>query len=595
VFEYLRPVGAAALVAVIGTLIMRDVAQRAGAVAPPRADRWGADAIPLLGGVALLCATFGVTFLLTPFSGAVSLIPLAVAGAGAFLIGLIDDLVPIKPASKLTGQIAVGCGVVALGLNVPWTGSSAIDALITLAWFVAITNAFNLLDNMDGLCAGVAAIAAVAVCARVADPGAPAFIFAASLAGASLGFLLFNFRPASIFMGDSGSLFLGASLAVLSLEPRAPDMRMPAALVAPVLLVLIPIFDTLFVILSRELSAKRVATGGRDHTSHRLVALGLSERQAVLLFYTVAAAGGTAAVALERARPREAGAVIGLLIVVLVLLAVHLGRVRIYGDDFAALKDKAFTPLLMEMTYKRRVFEVLLDLVLVAVAYYGAYIIRFDDQFPDQYNLFVTSLPVVIACQLVSFFVAGVYRGVWHYFTGSDVLTYVKGVALGTVSSILALLYLYRFVGYSRTVFIVDAMALVILLTASRYSFRLVGDLSNKRRPGTYRVAIYGAGEGGVMLVRELRRNPRYEYVVVGFIDDDNSKAGKRLAGLPVFGGVDRLPRLIAERALDLVIISTDKLEPARLARLQQICFESGTGLLQFDFRLRPMGVPAAL
>ena len=392
-------------------------------------------------------------------------------------------------------------------------------------------------------------------------------------------------------MGDSGSLLLGASLALLTLDPgpRAHTSIL-AAIAVPVLVLLIPIFDTVFVTLFRRLALRPAAVGGRDHTSHRLVALGFSDRQAVLLLYALAAAAGGAAVALDRANVREANVVIGLLLVVLTLMGVQLARVRVYGnDDLAVLKGKAFTPLLLDIAYKRRVFEVLLDFGLVTLAYYGAYVIRFDQQFPRNHELFVASLPIVIACQLASFFIAGVYRGVWHYFSGADVLTYVKAVALGSVTSLLALLYLYRFVGYSRSVFLIDAMALLLLVVGSRYSFRLISDMTARRRPGTYRVLIYGAGEGGALLLNELRRNPRYDYQVVGFIDDDGSKSGKRLAGLPVFGGLDRLARVIGQHTIDLIIVSTEKLDPDRMRQVHATCYESGTGLLQFDFRLRPL------
>jgi UDP-GlcNAc:undecaprenyl-phosphate/decaprenyl-phosphate GlcNAc-1-phosphate transferase len=588
---FAKPFLAAAAAAVIVTPIVRAVAVRLGALAAPRRDRWHRRPVPLLGGAAICLSVLAVAAALIPLSGLRALAPVVLAGAGVFAVGAVDDWLHIKPASKLTGQIFVGCFAIVAGVSSRWTGSPAIDALISLAWFVGITNAFNLIDNMDGLCAGVATIAALSICASAADPTAPAFIYSAALAGVCLGFLAFNFSPASIFMGDSGSLFVGATLALLSLDPRPELYHGPlAALAVPVLLLLVPIFDTVFVTVSRGLASRSAAVGGRDHTSHRLVALGFSERQAVVLLYGLAATAGGVAVALERARVREANIVMGLLLVVLTLLGVQLARVRVYGDaDFSALRDKAFTPILIEMTYKRRVFEVLLDLALVTLAYYGAYVIRFDPKFTDDYGLFVASLPVVIACQLSSFFVAGVYRGVWRYFSGADVLTYVKAVALGSVTSVLALLYLYRFVGYSRSVFLIDAMALLLLLVGSRYSFRLVSDLTARRRPGTYRVIVYGAGEGGALLVGELLRNQRYDYQVLGFIDDDDSKVGKRLAGLQVFGGIERLTKVIAEHAVDLVIISTEKVAPGRIDRLQRICFESGTGILQFDFRLRPL------
>jgi UDP-GlcNAc:undecaprenyl-phosphate GlcNAc-1-phosphate transferase len=587
----LAPFVTALLTGAIATFVLRSVARRQGLLSPPQPDRWHPRPTPLLGGIALWLVSLATTAALLPVEAWPRLLPILCAATGAFALGLIDDFARIKPATKLTGQIAVGCITIVSGWSVGAVSSPAIDALISLAWFVAIVNAFNLLDNMDGLCAGVAAIAAVGTCVAVNDPSAWEFVFSAALAGACLGFLVFNYHPASIFMGDSGSLFIGGSLAVLTSLPSGGRPSGPlAAMTAPVLLLLIPLFDTLFVALSRRLALRSASVGGRDHTSHRLVALGFSERQAVLLLWGLAAVSGGAAVGLERAHVREANLVVGLLVIGLALLATHLAKVRVYdGSDFAMLRDKTFTPLLVEFTYKRRVFEVLLDLGLVIVAYYGSYVIRFDRDLPQYYDLFVASLPIVIACQLLSFFAVGVYRGLWRFLTAGDLLTYVKAVALGTVSSVIMLVYLYRFSGYSRSVFIIYAMALLLLLAASRYSFRLIGEMANRRRPGTQRVAIYGAGEGGALLVRELWRNPRYDYRIIGFFDDDLSKAGKRLDGLPVFGGIDRIPAMVVECAIDSLIVSTRKLDPARLDQLRRICYESGTGLMQFDFELKPL------
>ena len=574
------------------TPLLKRLAMRTTAVARPAQDRWHTRSTPLLGGIGMWIATVAVTFALTGTSSWPSLLPLLLAATGACVLGVVDDLIQIKPATKLTGQIVIGCGAVVLGVGATWSGSPTLDALLTLAWLVAIANAFNLLDNMDGLCAGVAAIGAAFVALSLSGSWSPALIYAAALAGACVGFLVFNFHPASIFMGDSGSLFIGTSLGMLALsETRVGHPSgFLAALAVPVLLLLIPIFDVIFVTLSRRLSARPATTGGRDHTSHRLVAMGFSERQAVLLLYTLAATGGAAAMALDKAQVREGQMLAGLLTVGLALLAVHMARVRVYdGADFVRLRDRAFTPLLIEFTHKRRIFEVLLDLALIVLAYYGAYVIRFDRDLPQYHALFLNSLPIVICCQLISFFAVGVYRGVWHYFTSTDLFTFVKAVVLGAVTSILSLLYLYRFVGYSRSVFLIDAMALLLLMAASRYSFRLVSDLAARGRPGKYRVIVYGAGEAGALLVGEVQKNPRFDYHVIGFIDDDPSKAGKRLAGLPVLGGIDEVADAIARHGVDLVVVSTAKLAPTRMHDLQSVCFVSGTGVLQFEFALRPV------
>jgi len=313
----------------------------------------------------------------------------------------------------------------------------------------------------------------------------------------------------------------------------------------------------------------------------------------VLLLYQLSAVGGALAVALRLARLPETPVVLGLLLLVVGLMGIHLARVKVYGngEDFSLLRDQPYTPLLIEMTYKRRVFEVLLDLALVTFSYYTAYVIRFDTQFDEYYDLLVRSLPIVIAVQLVSFFVVGVYRPVWRYFSASDITTYLRGVLAGTVTSVLVLLYLYRFEGYSRGVFIIYAMMLGVLLVGSRASFRILADVASRHGVGANGAIICGAGDRGALLVRELRNNPRYEFRAVCFVDDDPSKQGRRIMGVSVAGGIDDLDAAIRSYEASVVIVSTDQLRRERLDEIRRVCARHETRLLHLDFQLREIDV----
>jgi UDP-GlcNAc:undecaprenyl-phosphate/decaprenyl-phosphate GlcNAc-1-phosphate transferase len=564
-----------------------------GAVAYPKEDRWHRHPIPMLGGVGIFIATA----LTVAIGGAVNRTawPALVAGAGMFALGLIDDFVKLKPNTKLIGQIAVASIVVAFWPVALWTTWAATNVILAMVWIVIITNAFNLLDNMDGLCAGVAAIAAI-MCGTGPVDGSLA-AYAAAVAGASAGFLVFNFKPASIFMGDGGSLFLGGSLAVLSMHGESsPETTLLSAIAVPVFLLLIPIFDSTFVTLSRLLSKRSAAQGGRDHTSHRLVAMGFSERRAVLTLYLLAAMGGAAAV-LGRHSDMYGALLLGpLLLIALALFGIQLARVKVYnGEDFSLLVGQSYTPLLVNLTYKRRVFELLLDVLLVMFSYYSAYVIRFDQDFASYHPLFVQSLPIVIACHLLSFFIVGVYRGMWRYISLGDLTTYGKGIALGVLGSVAVLVYVYRFTGYSRGVFAIHAMMLALLLVGTRLSFRVIGEAAGRHRRTGRRAVVYGAGDGGAMLIRELRNNESYDYEVIGFLDDDPSKARRRVLGLPVIGGLEHLERVIAERQPEVVIVSTSKLQPARLAEIQHVCYASGTTLLRMHFSLDTVPPRASL
>ncbi len=588
---FIVPFSIAAAGALVLTPVVRFLALRLGGIAHPREGRWHDRPVASFGGIALW--------------GTTTIVGLALAGGdrfpasiilpttSMFVLGLIDDVWRLKPSSKLAAQISLGCLVVLVGPAPDWLGRPGLDAYLTILWFVAITNAFNLLDNMDGLCAGVAAIAAAAVCASIGPEVQPAFGYAAALAGAAVAFLVFNFKPASIFMGDAGSLFLGSSLALLAVQAeRNATAGLLSSMAVPALIMLMPIFDTAFVTVSRKLSARRASIGGRDHTSHRLVAMGFSERQAVLICYALAAAGGASAIALGYSDLREASASTMIMLIALVLLGVQLARIKVYdGDDFRALRGGRFTPLLQTITYKRRIFEVLLDSCLIAVAYYSSYIVRFDRDFPAHQAFLVQSFPIVMACQLVSLFAAGVYRGVWRYFSIADLTTYLRGLLLGALTSVIALVYLYRFEGYSRGVFLIDLMVLGLLVLGSRVSVRLAADFVNRTAPAGHSALVYGAGDGGMAVIRELKNNPSLGYHPIGLLDDDVSKQQRRILRVPVLGGFDQIVDVLARVRPDAIIISTRAIAGARLAELQRVCHESGTSLLRFESKLEPVPV----
>ena len=368
----------AALGVIVSTPFVRVIARRIGALSFPKDDRWHTRPVPTLGGVAIFIGVVGA--IAVTRQGDPSLVPVVVAGVGMFTLGIVDDFMQLQPSTKLAGQIAVACTVMVMGHSPVWTGSEAVNVILGILWIVMVTNALNLLDNMDGLCGGIAALAAFASMLGIAGVSPSLAAYSAAVAGAATGFLFFNFKPASIFMGDGGSLFLGGTLAVLSLTGgRQAGTGVFSALAVPVFLLLIPIFDTTFVTLSRILSTRSASQGGRDHTSHRLVAMGFSESEAVLILWALAAAGGATAVLGRYSHFSEVLLLGPLLLIGLSLLGIQLARVRVYdGADFSLLLGRAYTPLLVEVTYKRRIFEILLDVVLTTFSYYAVYVIRFD-------------------------------------------------------------------------------------------------------------------------------------------------------------------------------------------------------------------------
>lgn len=279
------------------TRVLITLCRRRRLLAAPVADRWHRTPTPAIGGVAIyLAIVFSLVALnlRLPHGGAW----LVAMSTAAFALGLIDDLRKLRPHWKFLGQFACAVAFLAFAPEFRITGIEPLDTIIILFWLVGITNAFNLLDNMNGLCTGAAAISALALVVASIPLGHERIaFFCLPWLGTLLGFLCFNFPSGRIFMGDSGSQFLGFSLAAASLLSFAPASAVrPSLWAIPVLLFLLPIADTSFVTLSRLRAGRSVVCGGLDHISHRLVRLGLSEQWAVSLLWVFAGLSSTVAI-----------------------------------------------------------------------------------------------------------------------------------------------------------------------------------------------------------------------------------------------------------------------------------------------------------
>ncbi|HYP52362.1 MAG TPA: hypothetical protein VEQ42_02415 [Pyrinomonadaceae bacterium] len=588
---------AAFLLATALTPAVAALARRLGMVARARPDRWHSKPTAMLGGAAIFVSTLAVYAALVPHT--VETVLVCVASAFLFLVGLVDDILHIKPYQKLVGQV-MGAAVLVFGgaiyvgvggLTLPWTDSVALNMAITMFWLIGITNAVNLLDNMDGLAAGIAAIASVFLAASFLVNGQTnEALMLAVFAAALLGFLVYNSNPASIFMGDCGSLFVGfflASTALASATGGRARGFLPV-LAVPVLILFIPIFDTTFVTVLRKLAGRAASQGGRDHTSHRLVALGLSERRAVWMLYGFAGLSGLLGMFVREQRLDLSLAAILGFTVVLVLVGVYLAGVKVYDEgEVRAARDKPLVSFLVDLSYKRRVFEVFLDVALIGLSYYSAYILLFGSvDTGEERFYFIRTLPVLVFVKMAAFLVMGVYRGIWRYVSVDNLVTYAKAVALGSVGSVLVLLFAFRFEGYSRAVFVVDGMILLMLLAGSRIAFRLFRKVLPAGSPGGRRVLIYGAGDGGELLLREILNNPELQLLPVGFVDDDAFKKGKVIHGLRVYGGNGQLRGLCRERRVEEVLISSSKFTDERLREIRQVCEETGVTLKRMRIQI---------
>ena len=573
-------------VVVVLTPFVKRLADRFDLVAVPKADRWHRGRIPLLGGIGVVVATLAGAAVSGPLSAPVWILAMGSTGLG--IVGLVDDTRVLRPQTKLFLQIFAAGVLTALGLQFRFTGVPVLDVPITLIWIVGITNALNLLDNMDGLAAGVAAIiAAFRLAFFLADGQADAAILASAVLGACLGFLVFNFNPASIFMGDTGSLFLGFLVAGLSLVGTWPYSRSTAlVLVLPVLVVLVPIFDTTFVTIARILAGRPVSQGGRDHTSHRLVALGMSERHAVLTLYGLAVIGGATAWLSYLYGISYASVLAIFLVIGTALLGIFLGRLQVYPEGQV---PSGFALLMTRFTYRRQVVTVTLDTVMIVLAYYTAYLLRFEAGASSERLIFQQSLPIVLLAQVTAFMVLGTHRGIWRYTGVSDLLRLAQSCLLGTAIAALGILVIYRFEGYSRAVFVIHGVLLFLFVAATRLSFRAFDAALRRDSPEAEPVLIYGGGRGGLLVLREARDNPSLRWRVVGFLDDAAEKQGTRIEGVLVHGGLDALEQAVGRTGATRLILSTPKLAPDLVRDIVARADGLGLYVARADIRFEPL------
>lgn len=315
----------ALVVTAVGTPQIRRLALGLGFVDEPAGRKNQAEPMPLLGGVAIIGGALGALLLVTYL--VYGRLPPAVAGvllaSGVVAaVGLIDDRLGLPAWVKLAGQFAGFLILVRFDVRVQLPLPEALNYAITFLWLAGISNAINFLDNIDGASAGISAVAAAFIL-LLATIGGQVLVaaLAAAILGACIGFLRYNFSPAQIYMGDTGSLFLGFLLAVLALQLRFPENSNFVTWMVPLFVLGVPLFDMALVVSSRVRAGLSPGMPGRDHTSHRLILWGLTTRETVLVLYLLGGMLGLIAIFITQATIPE-GYFMGTAVALAGLLAI---------------------------------------------------------------------------------------------------------------------------------------------------------------------------------------------------------------------------------------------------------------------------------
>lgn len=554
----------------------------------PSEDRWHKKPVPIFGGIAIYCSFAAGSLFFAEWNE--TFITFFVLSSVLFGVGLVDDLFKINPPTKLTMQLVSASIVVISGYAMGFTRNTYLNMAISLFLIVCVTNSFNLLDNMDGLSAGVAVIVLFfRALFFLYDDHYSGFFLSVILAAAISGFLVFNFNPASIFMGDCGSLFIGFAISSLVvIYSDGPGGSYNRQLLY-VLLLAIPIFDTFFVAITRKISGRKMSQGGKDHLSHRLVHIGLTERNSVLFLYALAASVGFMTYYIYRTREFFIVSVIAVLVAFAALLFAHFLSRKAVVNGTGKAAPMWFMKYWKSLPYKRFLVQIVIDLCCIVVCYYFAYVLRFRQlEYAGQIQHFSFSVFIVVPSILLFLMLSGVYRGTWRYISIPDYISIAKGVVLGSICAVFFLAFYFRFIHFSRAVVFINVILLLVVLPGIRASSKLLGTFlyDLKHLETQKKVLIYGAGDTGEMLLRLIKNTEQMNRRVVGFIDDDKDRQLSSIYTVKVLGGPLDLPRILRKIKVDEILVSTVKITDDRINELKKQLEENKIEIFRHEIKL---------
>lgn len=557
--------------------------------APPAADRWHKIPTPSSGGVAILLAC-GFVYI-SAFRGQFT--PIAVGALVLGVLGFVDDRLKLKPLPKLAIQIGVAGWMIASGYVFPASPWPVVNAAFSLVWIIGITNAFNLIDNMDGLCAGVTIITAVFRIGIGIGKGftTEAGLFAV-IAGGFAGFLLFNYKPARIFMGDTGSMLAGFTLATLSLaSPLAHTKVLAAELAYPALTFLYPIFDTTLVSVLRRAAGRPISVGGRDHSSHRLASMGMSERKVVWILWLLTALGGFAGLLIQWL-PLVVVAAAALLVLLLTSFGIFLATLPSYAlpIETTVLGDSRLRKWVPSL---RAAVTVLVDVLIAGIALFLAFLLRGKGALsPVQISVFLYALPAMMFCHGLFCLLGRVYAITWGSFSRGDAMRLFSVIS---VSAILAygIMEMFGIRNFPRGTLLIYVVLCEILSVALRISLRVFQDMfaGPIHEAGHRRVAIFGLSTDSEVFARFVSDYPALGVKPVLFIDYDTVSDGMKVRAIPVRCCRGRLVELAAKFRLDAVVIPCGSSNP-RISLVESECSAMGLEIefarISFDQKVVP-------
>jgi UDP-GlcNAc:undecaprenyl-phosphate GlcNAc-1-phosphate transferase len=600
------PAAAAAVLAFALSPITARLAVLVGAIDVPSRRKTHAQPTPRLGGLAVVGAVAAV-WAVVIWQFGVSLprdlsIGLLVGGLPILIVSLIDDMRGVSAGIKLLihilgASMAVANGV-ALGdvvhlFNIDiHLGVWAMP--LSVMWLVGVTNAFNVIDGLDGLSAGLALIASLCMAAVFVLVGHPIMAGAAlALAGALAGFLPFNLHPARLFLGDSGATAIGFCLAAFALEGGSTLSSGFAALV-PVFIMGLPIADALIAIARRTIGRLEKRRGGvfiadRNHIHHRLLAHGVGHGRAVLILYAAGLVCAVAAFGSLFLQARHAA-----LFIAAVVIAGIVGVQRLGYDEFAFIRRGTVLRIYESPVFNTSMFVVFADLALSVFASYLALALKLDVWTIGGTGEALRDLVAVSApLTALVFWYTGMYRGSWRLAGVAD-LARAGGATVAVALAAVIVHPLLSPAALPPSVFLIYGLVSVVLVTASRASYVVLRTSQRRSSHPGMPALVYGVGKHGIAASQELFENPAAGLKPIGFVDDDPGKIGKIVNGLPVLGRSYELESLITAHGVKALVMSSSSLSSDCHDRIVHASSRRGIGLFRMYVQLdRILEAPA--
>jgi UDP-GlcNAc:undecaprenyl-phosphate/decaprenyl-phosphate GlcNAc-1-phosphate transferase len=558
-------------------------------VARPANDRWHETPVALLGGVVVIT----VFALVGWICGAPSWLLLGALGLAG--VGLLDDVTILRPGTKLLLQIPFAVTATTL-VDLPQFFPRSIQIPAVAVWILTLINSFNLVDGLDGLAAGLGIITTGAVTLiAVLHHDQLLSVTALSICGAFGGFLIYNFNPASIYLGDAGSLPAGFVLAVLSLSvARYAAVSNLAIIATPALLMVVPVIDTLVVVVTRVATGHRISHRGLDHCHHRLRKLGLSQARVAFTLWSIGAAGALWALFITLAPGPT-------IVALLPICALMFGTTALFLANLSFVRE---TPgllyglmprlgrLVLNVAYRWRIVEFAVDFVVISSAYFGAVLIH--EGFHPSALIVArvwTDLPVICVGVYATFILARIYRQMWCYASIQTALRFQFAAGLAS----LAATVLMTLIGapVSPPVMVLFAILLFNLLVGTRMSFKILRAIIDRLGSPMRKVLVIGAGPIAESAVQEILRDGGLQSNLIGFVDDDTFKHRMFVGGFPVLGPICDIDRLYRQTGFNEILIAQSDTADEDLAAIQSFAGSHDVTLRRYQIRIDP--VPVAI